>query len=601
MQLSWRRKLGVRLLAALLTVSSLFAVASSIFDYGREEAAMREDLLVRGRSLARQAALAFPNQVVYQDWITLNTYVEDLVRSERVVAFAVVERSDDGKTVSSYPPGTVASESETTLVVTAPILLERGGPQLGKVELGLSLLPAQEALRERTIRLLVHSSMGFLLVGAVLWFVLSFLVVRPIRRLDAEAQRLGRGQLEDPIRDFGQTELGRLGRTLDEMRQNLRASHVSLEVQNRRLLELDRLKGQFLANVSHEMRTPLTTILGRIELLMDCRSDETERKESLAAMQRNGEKLFELVDRLLDIGKVETGKLLVEERACRPGEIVAKACERFRGTAYGKGIDLRVDVGALGDTSVCTDPSRLQQVVSSIVDNAVKFTAGGTVEVRASLVDGTQGSASRQLRVVVTDTGVGIPADFRDDAFAPFRQSDGSLTRSYGGSGLGLYMAQQVARRLGGDVVLTSEVGRGTRVEITVAATNVTAGAAAPPPAPSSLKGHVLVVDDAPDNQRLLQAILKRLGLTVELADNGRMAIERVSESDRQPFDLVLMDLQMPEVDGITAIRELRARGFELPIVSLTAHALADDRERCLAAGASSYETKPISRQRLGE
>ncbi|HEX5050534.1 MAG TPA: response regulator, partial [Planctomycetota bacterium] len=586
----------MRLLATVLAVSSVSAVVSSVSDYGREGEAMREDLLVRGRSLARQAALALPTLVILQrDWPLLDTLVEDLVRSERVVAFAVVERSD-GKTLSAYPPGSISRESDTTLVVSAPILVERGGPQLGTVELGLSLVPAREALRERMNRLLLHSSIGFLLVGAVLWLVLRHFVVRPIRRLDAEAQRLGRGHLESPIGDFGQTELGRLGRTLDEMRQNLRSSHVSLETQNRRLLELDRLKTEFLANVSHEMRTPLTTILGRIEVLQDTGIDAAEREESLAAIHRNGEQLFELVDRLLDVGKLETGKLLIEERPCRPVEVIDKACERLRCKAQDKGLEFKVDHSALAGSLVRTDARRLQKLVGSVVDNAVKFTTKGGIDLTASW----QEQAPRLLRIVVTDTGPGMSPDFLANAFAPFRQGDGSLTRVHGGSGLGLYMAQQVARRLGGDVVLTSEPGRGTRVEITVAAPDVPQPP--PPPAPTTAsKGRVLVVDDARDNQRLLQAVLTRLGMTVELADNGRAAIERVSASEKPRFDLVLMDLQMPEVDGITAIRELRARGFELPIVSLTAHALADDRDRCLAAGATGYETKPISRQRLGE
>tara|TARA_R110002072_G_scaffold217365_1_gene374958 strand:- start:22661 stop:24547 length:1887 start_codon:yes stop_codon:yes gene_type:complete len=594
---AWRRRLGARILAVLLIAFTLFAVTSSYYSHSHEEQAIRADLLARGRSLANQASLVCPDSVIMSDWVMLSQYVEELVRGERVAAFAAVERSD-GTVVASYPADVTLQDSTDILLVSVPILVERAGAQLGTFHLGLSLIPARAALRDRIYSMLWQTSLGFLFAGLILWLVLRTIVVRPIARLDAAAQRLGEGSLQSRIPDFGQTELGRLGRTLEVMRHNLNESHASLEAKNQRLLELGQIKNQFLANVSHEMRTPLTTILGRIELLTDSSIGEEERAASLAAMERNGHKLFELVDQLLDLAKLESGELLIDTRPCEARRTVHNACDRWREQAAGKGLQLEVDTTGLGDHRVTTDPVRIQQVLGCILDNAIKFSSRGTIGVDATLLAGEP----QRLQIIITDHGEGFdPTSFLQAASA-FQQADGSLTRRHGGLGIGLFLAQQITRRLGGDIAIDSAIGKGATVTITVEAPEAVTNKPAPVANKICVKGRVLVVDDAPDNQRLLRAILTRFGLTVELAENGRVAIERMQASlSDEPFDFVLMDLQMPEVDGITAIRELRSLGFQLPIVSLTANALDYDRERCMSAGATGYETKPITRQRLGE
>jgi CheY-like chemotaxis protein len=289
---------------------------------------------------------------------------------------------------------------------------------------------------------------------------------------------------------------------------------------------------------------------------------------------------------------------LLDKCCCNPAEVIRSACEHYRAAAAEKRLELRVDVSALGDAAVVTDPARLRQMVCNLVDNAVKFTDEGSVDVTARVTLGKES----HLSVVVQDSGAGIPPQLLAGGIAAFKQGDGSLTRRHGGSGLGLYMTQQIARSMGGDLLVSSDKRSGTRVEVTIKVERSAAPDLTQMPVPPVSRARVLVVDDARDNQLLLKTILTKLGHTVEIADNGRVAVERMKASRGcQPFDLVLMDLQMPELDGIGAIRELRALGFDLPIVSLTAHALADDRDRCLAAGASGYETKPVSKQRLSE
>jgi signal transduction histidine kinase/ActR/RegA family two-component response regulator len=580
----------------LLAVGSAAAVVGSVVSYFDEAVEMRRSLLEHGTTLARQAAWVFPDAVVPPgDIPLLESYVADLVATDQAVALAGVARAD-GTVLASAPTGAQPVFPDGTIAIEEPIVVERGGEKIGSFFLGLTTAPMERVLRERATRMFVQSSITCLLVGAVLWLVLRSVVVGPLRRLDAEAQRLARGELAAPLPDFGETELGRLGRTMDEMRRNLRESQESLAAQNKSLLELDCAKRQFLANMSHEMRTPMTSILGGIEQLAGVSLSAAEREVEMAAVQRNGEHLLELVDRLLDLAKLESGNLLIEKRPCAPGEILERLGTAMQPVAVAKGLQLRLDLTALRGVKALSDPLRLRQLVTFIVDNAVKFTVQGHVELTARLHgSGTQ----RHLQIVVADTGPGIPAEFGDGA-VPFQQVDGSLTRRHGGSGLGLYMARQIANCLGGSVKLESELGRGTSVHINVP---IEMAPAAPPAAASSKRaGRVLVVDDAADNQRLLKALLSRLGLTVELANNGRDAVDRMLASHAgEPFDLVLMDMQMPELDGLGAIRELRAHGFTLPIVSLTAHAMADDRDRCLAAGASGYETKPISLRRLTE
>ncbi len=587
-------RIGVRIVAILTAIATVSALVECLVDWQRAEVAAIADLYAQGRSVARGVARKVPDLVVTNDYIALEDHVEDIVRTEEGVTAAAIVRPD-GVTMS-FPRGTMPADWPGDVLVEQVIHAGQDGAPIARVQLALSRLPMEARLRERAIALLVGSALSAMVIGVAMWFALRRIVVQPLRELDVEAQRLGRGELDRPVLDHGSTEIGRLGRTLDEMRQNLARSHADIAEQNRRLQELDRLKSQFLANMSHEMRTPLTSILGEVELLAETGNGGGEVVESTRAIQRNGVRLLELVDRVLDLAKVESGKLLLEQRPCRPDLIIVDACGRHGAEARECGIELRIDVAALAATTVLTDATHLAQMVNNIIDNGVKFTERGTVAVTA----GWRGDGERRcLRIDVKDTGIGIPATFLAEGVGAFRQVDPSLTRQRGGSGLGLHVTRSIARGLGGDVQIQSELGVGTTVTIEIPVTCMPSAAASTEPAPAA---RVLVVDDARDNQHLLRAMLTRMGHEVELADNGRKAVELVLATRHgAPFDLVLMDLQMPVMDGIAATRAIRAAGFGVPIVSLTAHALADDRDRCFAAGAVAYETKPITRQRLSE
>lgn len=595
--LSWRRSVGVRLLAVLLAFSCVLSLVASYYDYRTEQVAARDSLLATGHSLARLAALACPELVTVTDSPTLEDICDDLVLGERCVAFAAVIRAD-GKQLACNPRFGIPNDP-MTVEIREPIRIERDGEKIGTFVLGLSLRPMQKALRAKTTALLLRASLGFLLVAMLFWIALRAFVLVPLRRLDGAAHRLGHGVLEEPIPTLGATELGRLGATMDVMRTNLLANQRRLATQNQQLLELNRLKTQFLANVSHEMRTPLTSILGGVEALVGEEASHGERRDAAQAMQRNGDLLLDLVNRVLDLAKLESGSLIVEEGACSPAKVVAEVCARNADAARGKGLTIRCDTTQIGDRLVTTDPGRLRQVVAALVGNAVKFTESGSIDLRVEL---SRSDDKHLLRVEVRDTGIGIEPAFLPHLFESFTQADGSLTRRHGGSGLGLAIAQRLARLLGGGIEVTSEVGRGTVVVATIVVQPIVEAPTPKPAQPpaAALSGKVLVVDDAPDNQRLLKAIMTKAGLHVDLADNGRIGVEAV-QGAKEPYSLVIMDLQMPVLDGISAIRELRGLGYTLPIVALTAHAVAEDRDRCLAAGATQYETKPITKKHLLE
>ncbi|MFY9340866.1 MAG: response regulator, partial [Planctomycetota bacterium] len=598
--LAWRRELGVRIVAILLVVTGLAAVIEGIVDWRSTETSMREDLETRGGGLARSVARYLREMLVPPYPTTdIEDFIDDLMAKDGPVFVAVVR--GDGVAIATSPRGVDPThEDDQVLVIHEAVVPPGSKLALAHVHLGMSLAKMREKLRDRIERLLLRSAISALLVGLAIWLVLRRVVVQPLRHLDQEAQRLASGDLATPLHDYGQTEIGRLGRTLDEMRTNLAQSHAAIADQNKRLVELDRLKSQFLANMSHEMRTPLTSILGESEMLGEVLAMHEEGAVATRAIHRNGVRLLELVDRMLDLAKVESGNLLVSKQPCRPAEAIVQACERFEAEAHRKGLRLLVDVTGLQGVAVLTDPSRLQQMVASIVGNAVKFTAAGSVTVTGSL----QTAAKRQtLSIVVADTGIGMPKAFLAGGIAAFKQQDESMTRRHEGLGLGLYVTQQIAKSLNGELTVTSEPGRGTTAEIRIKvepwfqSPEPAAGAPAAKP-----KARVLVVDDARDNQHLLKAMLQKLGHTVELADNGRVGVDTVKAArPGAQFDLVLMDLQMPELDGFGAIQELRGLGYTMPIVALTAHALADDRERCFLAGATAYETKPITRQRLAD
>jgi PAS domain S-box-containing protein len=376
-----------------------------------------------------------------------------------------------------------------------------------------------------------------------------------------------------------------------------------------------RAKSEFLANMSHEIRTPLTAILGYAELLRedgDIGAARGRRIETIDTIRHAGKHLLTVINDILDLSKIEANKMAVETVEASPADMLVEIESLLRPRATDKGLRFSLRLDSPLPARIRTDPTRLRQILLNLAGNAVKFTRAGSVTIVVRTR--TEGGASR-LIIDVEDTGPGMTPQQSARLFAAFSQADSSVTREHGGTGLGLTICRSLARLMGGDVSLDrTEPGRGScfRVDLPldpvegcgmVTSLDAVGAPAGPRPSatPSVLKGRILLAEDSVDNQRLIAFHLRKAGATVDVAEHGGVALDMLDRAGAAgtPYDMLLTDMQMPEMDGYTLARTLRGRGSTLPIVALTAHAMAEDREKCLAAGCDDYATKPITKVEL--
>ncbi len=380
-------------------------------------------------------------------------------------------------------------------------------------------------------------------------------------------------------------------------------------------------KTEFLANMSHEIRTPMTAILGFAEDLLDEDLPKGDRIAAVQTIRNNGQYLLEIINDILDISKIEAGKLEVERIRFDVADLIEEVRLLMKVRADGKGLPLDFEyVGALPE-SIHSDPTRLKQILINLIGNAIKFTETGGVRLvtRFLVPDPTSHDAPGEpmIQFEVIDTGVGMAPDQVAQLFQPFAQADNSTTRKYGGTGLGLTISKRLAGMLGGDIAVESEPGVGSAFRVTVATGPLdgvamqerpaeavqrkTETAFHAPAASVRLDCCILLAEDGPDNQRLISYVLTRAGAEVTIAENGQVAVEKAlaARDEGNPFDIILMDMQMPVMDGYEATRRLRGQGYTGPIVALTAHAMASARTACTEAGCDDYATKPIDRAEL--
>ncbi|MDB5299440.1 MAG: luxQ 3 [Phycisphaerales bacterium] len=366
-------------------------------------------------------------------------------------------------------------------------------------------------------------------------------------------------------------------------------------------------KSSFLANTSHELRTPMTAILGYAEMLLDPGQTPADRRSCSQTIRRNGEHLLAIINDLLDISKIEAQKVTVEKLVYPLPQLIADAIGLTRPWATKKGLRFEVEFAEEIPATIETDPLRSKQVLANLLGNAIKFTESGAVTLR---VRREISYFRHSIHFEITDTGIGMTPEQIVKLFQPFTQADASTTRRFGGTGLGLTISKRLAKLLGGDITVTSNPGVGSTFTFTIdggvregvelihglTADQLSIGAEQQFQDDLRLHGRVLLAEDGEDNQKLISTHLRRSGLEVAIAANGREAVEMMKT---QTFDLVLMDMQMPELDGYGATRTLRQLGFTVPIVALTANAMAEDRVKCIEAGCSDYLSKPISRLQL--
>ena len=433
--------------------------------------------------------------------------------------------------------------------------------------------------------------------GVIVWIEVSVSVVK-----DAEGRPIG---LTGVTRDISkrkevETELSRARRMAEAASQ---------------------AKSEFLANMSHEIRTPMTAIIGYVDLLREqCLEDREPRREEVhdycEVVLRNANHLLQILNDILDLSKIEAGKLAIERIPCSPLKVFAEVVALMKVRADAKGIGLWMQPDGEVPETIQSDPTRLRQVLINLLGNAIKFTETGGVVVRVGMEKARE--EGPKLRIEITDTGIGMSDQQLARLFQPFTQGDGSSSRRFGGTGLGLAISRRLVEMLGGTIAVRSQPGQGSTFTMTLATgligklvpCNGSSETAATNAAPqrdcrgAALTGcRVLLAEDGLDNQRLLALVLRKAGAEVHVAQNGQEAVDEVlaSRDAGHPFHLVLMDMQMPVLDGYEATRKLRAVHWTGPVIALTAHAMMTDRQQCLEAGCDDYLSKPVDRQSLVE
>ncbi len=403
---------------------------------------------------------------------------------------------------------------------------------------------------------------------------------------------------------------------------NRKRAQSALQEARKAAEDASKAKSEFLANMSHEIRTPMTAILGFADLLLEHgRLDAAppERIDAAKTIKSNGEHLLSLINDILDLSKIEAGKMTVEHIACSPCGIIAEVTSLMNVRAEAKGVPLTVEYAGPIPATIQSDPVRLRQILVNLTANAIKFTEVGRVSLVTRWVD--DGRAPR-MEFDVVDTGIGMTPEQLPRVFQPFDQADTSTTRRFGGTGLGLAISKRLAQMLGGDVVVVeTRRGAGTRVRLTVPTGSLAGVPLLADPTSATTVAHaqdtdtaeggprqtplanlrILLAEDGPDNQRLICYLLKKAGATVTVVENGKLAVEAALAACDEgiAFDAILMDMQMPVVDGYEATRRLRRDGYPGLIVALTAHAMSGDRAKCVEAGCDEYASKPVDRAKL--